>query len=93
VGQVDWIATLLLIAAIPLLAMRKRAGWWVALIASLAILLVDAPTQIVRTKTFDYLYGALLAAGLLLFLFLPGFKRRLVGESQNKTFEASPSPF
>ncbi|MGD8731139.1 MAG: hypothetical protein PVH92_04595 [Anaerolineales bacterium] len=87
VGEVDWIATLLLIVALPLLALRKRAGWWVALIASLAVLLIDVPTQIVRTKTFDYLYGALIAAGLLLFLLLPGFKRRLLGDIQEKTIE------
>lgn len=92
VGEVNWIATLLLIAAIPLLAMRKRAGWWIALIASLSVLLVDAPTQIVRTKTFDYLYGSLLAAGLLLFLFLPGFKHSLLGESHSETVEVQQSP-
>jgi hypothetical protein len=80
VGEVDWIATAMLIAAIPLLALRKRAGWWLALIAGVSILLIDAYTQIVRTRTLDYLYGALLAFGLVLFLLIPGFKRRLLRE-------------
>lgn len=78
VGEVDWIATLLLLLSIPLLAMKKRAGWWIALTAGFAVLLVDAWTQIVRTRTLDYLIGALLAAGLLLFLLLPRFKEKLV---------------
>jgi hypothetical protein len=71
VGQVDWIATILLIIAIPLIVMRKRSGWWFALIAALSALAIDAPTQIIRTATLDYLYGSLLSLGLLLFLFLP----------------------
>jgi len=71
VGEVDWIATLMLIIAIPLLALRKASGWWLALIATLAILAIDAPTQVIRTATLDYLYGALLALGALFFLFLP----------------------
>ncbi len=71
VGQVDWIATILLLIAIPLIAMRKRSGWWFALIGALSALAIDAPTQIIRTATLDYLYGSLLALGLLVFLFLP----------------------
>lgn len=82
VGEVDWIATLMLIIAIPFLALRKRAGWWLALIASLSVLIIDSYTQIIRTKTLDYLYGALLAAGLLLFLLLPAFKVRLFKEGR-----------
>jgi len=78
VGEVDWIATTLLMISIPLLAMRKESGWWLALIAALSALLVDLPTQLVRMKTLDYLYGSLLAAGLLVFLLLPAFRGRLV---------------
>jgi hypothetical protein len=87
VGEVDWIATLMLMAAIPLLALKKRGGWWLAIIAAFSVLLIDAPTQLVRTKTLDYLYGSLLAAGMLLFLLLPSFKRRLLGEPPEARFE------
>jgi hypothetical protein len=79
-GEVNWISVIMLIIAIPLLAMRKQAGWWLALIAALSILAIDVPTQIIRTKTLDYLYGSLLSLGLLLWLLLPAFKERLVTE-------------
>jgi hypothetical protein len=69
----------MLVIAIPLLALRQESGWWLALIASLSGLLIDAPTQVIRMATFDYLYGALLAIGVLVFLLIPGFRRRLVG--------------
>ncbi len=71
VGQVDWIAVILLIVAIPLIVMRRPSGWWLALIGALSALAIDAPTQLIRMATFDYLYGTLLALGTLLFLFLP----------------------
>ena len=76
VGQVDWIATILLLISIPLIVMRKPSGWWFALIGALSALAIDAPTQIIRTATLDYLYGSLLALGLILFLFLPKILER-----------------
>lgn len=84
VGEVDWIATALLIASIPFLALRKKTGWYLTLIASVSVLAIDLPTQLIRTKTMDYLYGAILAALLLVFLLLPSFKRILIQESSNK---------
>ena len=77
-GEVNWIGVVLLLVSIPLLAMRRPSGWWLAFLAALAILAIDAPTQIIRTKTLDYLYGSLLSAGLLLWLCLPAFRARLV---------------
>ncbi|KAA3644185.1 MAG: hypothetical protein DWQ07_18925 [Chloroflexi bacterium] len=79
-GEVNWIATILLVISISLLAMRKRSGWWLAIIGAFAILLIDAPTQIIRTNTLDYLYGSLLALGVLVFTLPPYFKRHLIGE-------------
>lgn len=84
VGEVDWIATAMLILAIPFLALRKRAGWYLAFIAALSVFIIDAFTQIIRMKTYDYLYGALIAAGLLLFLMIPKFKARLLGEEPSE---------
>ena len=60
VGEVNWVAVILLFLSIPLLAVGKRKGWWLAVIAAVAILAIDAPTQFIRTKTLDYLW---LAAG------------------------------
>ncbi|MBN2556819.1 MAG: hypothetical protein JXA97_12840 [Anaerolineales bacterium] len=78
VGEVDWIATALLIASIPLLALRKKTGWYFAQIAALSAFAIDLPTQLIRTATMDYLYGGILAAGLLVFLSIPSFKRVLI---------------
>lgn len=85
-GDINWLGVVMLIVAIPLLAMRKKSGWWLALIAALSILAIDAPAQLIRTSTLDYLYGSVLALGLLLFLLIPNFKQRLIGEE-----EAQPS--
>lgn len=77
-GDINWICAAGLIIAIPLMAMRLKAGWYLAVISALAILLIDAPSQVIRTSTLDYLYGSLLSIALLLWLLLPAFRRRLV---------------
>ncbi len=79
-GEVNWVAVILLFISIPLLAVGKRKGWWLAVIGSTAILAIDAFTQIFRMKTWDYLYGSLLALGVLLFTVLPYFKKHLIRE-------------
>ena len=83
-GEVNWIAVIMLFISIPLLAMHKPIGWWLALIAALSLLVIDIPTQIVRTKTLDYMVGALLATGLLICLLIPDFKELLIGEKAQK---------
>ena len=80
VGEVNWVAVVLLFLSIPLLALGKRKGWWLAVIAAVAILAIDAPTQFIRTKTLDYLYGSLLALGVLVFMFVPFLKKHLLVE-------------
>lgn len=82
VGEANWVAVTLLFSAIPLLAVGKRRGWWFAVVGAISILMINIPTQIFRTKTLDYLYGAILAAGLLVFLFVPYFKKRLLSEGE-----------
>ncbi len=79
-GEVNWVAVILLFISIPLLAVGKRKGWWLAVIGSTAILAIDVFTQIFRMKTWDYLYGSLLALGVLLFTVLPYFKKHLLRE-------------
>ena len=78
VGEVNWIAVLMLFGSIPLMAERKKTGWGLALVAALTIVSINIPTQIIRTKTPDYIIGALLAIGLLALLLI--FKSRLVDE-------------
>ena len=71
---------ILLFLSIPLLAVGKRRGWWQAVIAAIAILSINVPTQFIRTKTLDYLYGSLLAIGVLIFMFVPFLKKHLLVE-------------
>lgn len=93
VGEVNWVAVILLFLSIPLLAVGKRKGWWMAVIASIAILAINIPTQFIRTKTLDYLYGALLAIGVLFFLFVPFFQKHLlVDDMKTADYDLSQQP-
>lgn len=85
VGEVNWVAVILLFASIPLLAIGKKKGWWLAVIGTIAILAIDVPTQFIRTKTLDYFYGALLAIGVLLFTVVPYFKKHLLEDETQES--------
>ena len=85
VGEVNWIAVLMLFGAIPLMAELKKNGWWLALVAALTVVSINIPTQIIRTKTPDYIIGAILAAVLLALLLI--FKDRLIGKDTSKVRE------
>lgn len=78
-GEINWICVALLIGSIPLLAAKKVRGWWLAVTASFAILAINVPTQIIRTSTLDYLYGSIIAIGVLAFTMVPTFKQRIIG--------------
>lgn len=84
VGEVNWVAVILLFLAIPLLAVGKRKGWWLAVVGAVSILAINVPTQIIRTKTMDYLYGALLAIGVLVFMLVPVLKKHLLEEAEDE---------
>ncbi len=89
-GPIQWLCVILLFVAIYQLAAGKRSGWWLALIAAVSILAIDAPTQIIRSTmsestSLDYLYGALLSSGLLFSLFFPKFRAVLIDESLPQT--------
>jgi len=79
-GEVNWIGFAILLAAIPLVAVGKKKGWWMTIIATFSILAIDAPTQFIRTSTLDYLYGSLLAIGTLIFTMVPYFKEKIITE-------------
>lgn len=78
-GEVNWVATILLVISIPLLSIGKKTGWWLAVIGATTILVLDAFTLIFRHSTLDFLYGSLLAIGVLFFTVVPYFKNRLLG--------------
>ena len=88
VGEVNWVAVILLFMSIPLLAIGRRKGWWLAVIGTIAIMMIDIPTQFFRTKTLDYLYGALLGIGVLIFTVVPFFKKHLL---EDEVDEVQPS--
>jgi len=93
-GEVNWVSALVLFISIPLLAMKKKTGWWMAVIAAITILMINVPTQFIRTKTLDYLYGSILAVGVLIFTLLPYFKEALLSEDKPKEAlaeEAAPA--
>jgi len=85
VGEVNWVAVILLFLSIPLLAVGKRKGWWLAVIGTISILMINIPTQFFRTKTLDYLYGAILGIGVLVFLMVPYFKKHLLTDEASET--------
>ena len=79
-GEVNWVAVIFLFISIPFIAMGKRKGWWLAVIPSITILMINVPTQFFRYKTLDYFYGSILAVGVLIFTMVPYFKKRLITE-------------
>lgn len=82
-APVQFLCVILLFVAIYLIAAKHIAGWRLGILAAVSIVAINAPTQIIRTvvakaTAMDYLYGLLLALGLLFALLFPKFKRALV---------------
>jgi hypothetical protein len=77
-GPASGISMALAFAAIPLLAARKRVGWWLGLVGGTSIFAANLPTFVVSRSPY-YLMGA--AAGLLLAaaLLVPAMKNQLLG--------------
>jgi uncharacterized integral membrane protein len=77
-GPVSGISMVLAFAAIPLLAARKRAGWWLGVISGTSMFAANLPTLVISSSSY-YLMGA--AAGLLLAgtLLVPAVKGQLLG--------------
>lgn len=81
-APVQFISVILLFVAIYLLAAKHSAGWRLAVLAATCIVAINAPTQVIRSviakaTALDYLYGLLLALGLLFVLLFPRFRRAL----------------
>ncbi|MCU0486958.1 MAG: hypothetical protein MUC85_12710 [Anaerolineales bacterium] len=73
-----WVAWILLTISIYHLGMKKKSGWYMALIAALVTVVGSGATHYVRHATNDYLYGALMGLSIVVMLVLPYFKKRLV---------------
>jgi hypothetical protein len=86
-GPVQWLCVVLLFIAIYQLAAQQIQGWRLGILAGLSILAINIPTQIVRSfvagsDSLDYLWGALLAIGLLVSLLFPKFKQAFLQTEQ-----------
>ncbi len=76
-GFLLYIASALLIVSIPLMAMKNKAGWYIATTAALATAVVSFQGFIVRHST-EWLQGGMLSAVLLAVLLIPAFKQFLI---------------
>jgi len=81
-GEVNWVLVIPMFLAIIFLSTGQRKGWWLAVGSAIAILMIDVPTQFVRTSTWDYLNGSLLAIGVLIFTLVPFFKNEILDEEE-----------
>ncbi len=76
-GFMLYVASALLIISIPLLAMKNKAGWYMATSAALATAIVSFQGFIVRHST-EWLQGGMLSTILLAILLIPAFKNLLI---------------
>lgn len=86
-----WVGMALCIAAIYLLGEKKISGWYAGLIGGLVTLIASSATHYVRHATNDYLYGALMGLSIVVMLFIPVFKKRLLEVSVEET-PSQPQP-
>ncbi len=75
---IGWIATVLLFLAIYFVARRHIAGWYMAMMSGLGVMIMGFVTQTVRTATFDYLYQGLMGLAILVTFMLPVIKARML---------------
>lgn len=75
---IGWIATILLFLAIFFIAQRHIAGWYMALMSGLGVMIMGFATQTVRTATYDYLYQGLMGLAILVTFLIPVVKARII---------------
>lgn len=80
-GFLLYISSVMLIVAIPLMAMRNKAGWYIATSAALATAVVSFQGFLVRSST-EWLQGAILSAVLLVILLIPTFKNMVLPKGE-----------
>jgi hypothetical protein len=94
-APVQFLCVILFFITIYLLAARKFSGWWLGIIAASSVLVIDIPTQVIRTvltdsTSLDYLMGAGLAAGFLFSLLFPKFKAVLIDQESQVVEQIEP---
>lgn len=80
-GFLLYIASILLVVSIPLMAMKNKAGWYLATVTALATVVVSFQGFTVRHST-EWLQGGILSTGLLAILLIPAFKNLLIEKGE-----------
>ncbi len=78
--QTMWWGTIALILAILFLGLRKKAGWYLALIGGLVTMVTNFWIHFVRGTTSDYLLGGSMGLIVVVLALIPAFKQRLFDE-------------
>ena len=79
-APINFIAFIMCIVAIPLLASRshKLVGWWLGLIAGVAVIVANYPTHFIRMQTSDFIVAGTLGLLLVISLLTPALKEKLL---------------
>ena len=80
-GFLLYIASVLLVVSIPLMAMKKKSGWYIATATALATAVVSFQGFVVRGST-EWLQGGMLSTFLLAILLIPAFKQFLIEKGE-----------
>lgn len=88
-GYVNYLAVLLFVPAIGLLAARKESGWYLAMIGAILTFVAAFLSYIDRVgvnsaAAVEWLRGAILSAVLLVILIVPYFKNNVLGTAKSK---------
>jgi len=79
-GYLLYVSSVLLIIAIPLMALKKKSGWYIATSTALATAVVSFQGFFVRHST-EWLQGGILSLLLFVILLLPIFRQYVVESS------------
>ena len=79
-APMNFIAFIMCIIAIPLLASRSRrlVGWWLGLVAGVTVIVANYPTHIIRMQTSDFFVAGTLGVLLVISLMTPALKEKLL---------------
>jgi len=80
-GFLLYVSSVLLLISIPLVAMKKKAGWYIATSTALATAFVSFQGFFVR-HSMEWMQGGMLSLLLFVILILPVFKKHLIEEGE-----------
>lgn len=80
--QLMWLGTISLILAIYFLGMKKKAGWYLALIGGATTMFANYWVHLVRGTTSDYILGGTLGLIIVVLALIPASKKALFDEDE-----------